>query len=90
MDYPGVGPELVALQESGRATFVAISDKEALEAFERLSQLEGIIPAFESAHALALAIHSSQDHPPGSSLVVCLSGRGDKDLDQYWQIKGLA
>ena len=90
LDYPGVGPELVALQESGRATFVAISDKEALEAFERLSQLEGIIPAFESAHALALAIHSSQDHPPGSNLVVCLSGRGDKDLDQYWQIKGLA
>ncbi len=90
LDYPGVGPELVALQENGRATFAAIRDSEALEAFERLSLLEGIIPAFESAHALALAIKNSQDHAPGSSLVVCLSGRGDKDLDQYWKIKGLS
>ncbi|WP_345541396.1 tryptophan synthase subunit beta [Variovorax defluvii] len=88
LDYPGVGPELAALQESGRATFVAISDMEALDAFETLSRLEGIIPAFESAHALALAIRSSLNHPPGSSHVVCLSGRGDKDLDQYGQIRG--
>ena len=88
LDYPGVGPELVALQESGRATFVAISDNEALDAFEQLSLLEGIIPAFESAHAVALAIKNCEEHAPGSNLIVCLSGRGDKDLDQYWKIKG--
>jgi len=90
LDYPGVGPELVALQERGRASFFAISDTDALEAFEQLSRLEGIIPAFESAHALALAINNSQSHPVGSSLIVCISGRGDKDLDQYWKLKGLA
>jgi tryptophan synthase beta chain len=88
LDYPGVGPELVDLQESGRARFSAISDDEALAAFEQLSLLEGIIPAFESAHAVALAIKSSQDFAPGSNLIVCLSGRGDKDLDEYWKIKG--
>jgi tryptophan synthase beta chain len=90
LDYPGVGPELVDLQVSGRASFSAISDDEALEAFEQLSLLEGIIPAFESAHAVALAIKSSQDFAPGSNLIVCLSGRGDKDLDEYWKIKGFA
>ncbi|WP_178116194.1 tryptophan synthase subunit beta [Pseudomonas sp. LD120] len=90
LDYPGVGPELVALQESGRARYAAISDEEALSAFERLCLLEGIIPAFESAHALALAIKTSSDFPEGSNLLVCLSGRGDKDLDEYWKIRGLA
>ncbi|WP_059411893.1 tryptophan synthase subunit beta [Cupriavidus basilensis] len=89
LDYPGVGPELVALQETGRASFVAISDAEALDAFEQLSLLEGIIPAFESAHALALAMKCSKDFSPGSRFVVCLSGRGDKDLDQYWNIRGI-
>ncbi|QRI93349.1 tryptophan synthase subunit beta [Delftia lacustris] len=90
LDYPGVGPELVALQEAGRARFVAISDEEALDAFETLSRLEGIIPAFESSHALALAMKTAADFPEGSSLLVCLSGRGDKDLDEYWKIKGSA
>lgn len=89
LDYPGVGPELVALQESGKARYAAISDEEALHAFEVLSRLEGIIPAFESAHALALAMKTSGEFAEGSNLLVCLSGRGDKDLDQYWKIKGL-
>lgn len=90
LDYPGVGPELVALQEARRAQFFPISDEEALSAFQWLALLEGIIPAFESAHALALAIKTSSDFPEGSNLLVCLSGRGDKDLDEYWKIKGLA
>lgn len=90
LDYPGVGPELVALQDSGRASFSAISDDEALNAFEQLSLLEGIIPALESAHAVALAIKKSQELAPESNLIVCLSGRGDKDLDEYWRIKELA
>lgn len=90
LDYPGVGPELVELQDSGRARFASISDDEALDAFERLSLLEGIIPAFESAHAVALAIKKSQDFEPDSHLLICLSGRGDKDLDEYWRIKELA
>ena len=90
LDYPGVGPELVALQEAGRACFAAISDQEALDAFETLSRLEGIIPAFESSHALALAMKTAAAFPEGSCLLVCLSGRGDKDLDEYWKIKGSA
>lgn len=89
LDYPGVGPELAALQESGRARFAAISDQEALDAFARLAALEGIIPAFESSHALALAVRASKDFPEGSDLLVCISGRGDKDLDQYWKIRGM-
>jgi tryptophan synthase beta chain len=87
LDYPGVGPELVAMQDSHRATFVAISDKEAVDAFTELSLLEGVIPAFESAHALALALRTAKDDllGPQATLLVCVSGRGDKDLDEYWK-----
>ncbi|HEX6705271.1 MAG TPA: tryptophan synthase subunit beta [Albitalea sp.] len=88
LDYPGVGPELVALQDCGRAQFAAITDEEALDSFEVLSRLEGIIPAFESAHALALALKCCRTLPSASTLVVCLSGRGDKDLDQYRKLRG--
>ncbi|PZS10759.1 MAG: tryptophan synthase subunit beta [Solirubrobacterales bacterium] len=76
LDYPGSGPEHAWLRDQGRARYVGITDAQALAAFERLARLEGIIPALESAHALAWVLEN-----PGSELdVVCLSGRGDKDL----------
>jgi tryptophan synthase beta chain len=75
LDYPGVGPEHAFLRDSGRATYVSASDEEALAAFRRLSETEGIIPALEPAHALARALEGD-----GDLVLVCLSGRGDKDL----------
>ncbi|HCU51595.1 MAG TPA: tryptophan synthase subunit beta [Micromonosporaceae bacterium] len=89
LDYPGVGPELVAMQDSGRATFAAVSDSETVDAFAELSLLEGIIPAFESAHALALALRMAEELSPQAALLVCISGRGDKDLDEYWNYRGV-
>lgn len=79
LDYPGVGPEHAMLRDSGRATYVAASDREALDALAECSVTEGIIPALESAHALAGARRWAGEHPR-SSIVVCISGRGDKDL----------
>jgi tryptophan synthase beta chain len=77
LDYPGVGPEHAHLRDTGRAEYVAATDEEALDAFRRLAETEGIIPALEPAHALARA--GGLD---GEVIVVCLSGRGDKDLDE--------
>ena len=85
LDYPGVGPEHAWLADTGRARYVGITDDEAVEAFITLSRHEGIIPALESAHALAQALKIARGAPPGAPaphLLVCLSGRGDKDLDQ--------
>ena len=85
LDYPGVGPEHAWLSDTGRARYVGISDDEAIEAFRLLSRHEGIIPAMESAHALAQALAMAREVPDGDEppiLLVCLSGRGDKDLDQ--------
>ncbi|WCA43667.1 tryptophan synthase subunit beta [Actinomyces oris] len=85
LDYPGVGPEHAWLSDTGRARYVGISDNEAIEAFRLLSRHEGIIPAVESAHALAQALAMARQVPDGEEppiLLVCLSGRGDKDLDQ--------
>lgn len=82
LDYPGVGPEHVFLAESGRATYVAVTDREAVEAFVLLSRREGIIPAIESAHALAAAFRIAPQMAPDQILVVNLSGRGDKDVEQ--------
>ena len=85
LDYPGVGPEHAWLSDTGRARYVGISDDEAIEAFRLLSRHEGIIPAVESAHALAQALATARQVPDGAEppiLLVCLSGRGDKDLDQ--------
>jgi len=77
LDYPGSGPEHAWLKESGRATYVAVEDADALRAFRTVAQLEGIIPALEPSHALHLVLHEPSD----STLdLVCLSGRGDKDL----------
>jgi tryptophan synthase beta chain len=77
LDYPGVGPEHAFLRDSGRVEYLAATDQEALAAFQRLAETEGIIPALEPAHALARAAELD-----GEMIVVCLSGRGDKDLDE--------
>ena len=81
LDYPAVGPEHSALFESGRARYVSVTDKEALEAFRTLSRTEGILPALESSHALAYAIARARGMSKKSILAVCLSGRGDKDVE---------
>ncbi|MBE7560023.1 tryptophan synthase subunit beta [bacterium] len=82
LDYPGVGPEHCWLRDTGRATYVSATDKEALHAFARLSRLEGIIPALESAHALAFVEKLAPTLDKRARIVVCLSGRGDKDVEQ--------
>ncbi len=81
LDYPGVGPEHTYFKEMGRAKYVSITDKEALEAFQVLSEVEGIIPALESAHAVAYLIKIAKELPSGSVVVINLSGRGDKDVN---------
>jgi len=80
LDYPGVGPEHSYLKDSGRVEYTSVTDHEALEAFELLSKLEGIIPALESSHALAEAIKRAPLLGEDALVVVCLSGRGDKDM----------
>jgi tryptophan synthase beta chain len=82
LDYPGVGPEHSHLQEIKRITYTAVTDQEALDAFQYLSKTEGIIPALESAHAVAFAIKLAKEMKPEETIVVSLSGRGDKDVDQ--------
>lgn len=82
LDYPGVGPEHCYFNEIGRATYDAITDEEALEGFQLLSRLEGIIPALESSHAIALAQKVAAEMTPDQTLIICLSGRGDKDVMQ--------
>ena len=81
LDYPGVGPEHAWLRDSGRATYRAVTDRQAMDAFSLLCTTEGIIPAIESAHALAGALDAGRDLGPGALLLVNLSGRGDKDVD---------
>lgn len=80
LDYPGVGPEHAYLHSTGRARYVSATDREALSAFHLLARLEGIIPALESSHAIAAALREAKNFAPSDNLVVCLSGRGDKDL----------
>ena len=81
LDYPGVGPEHVWLMETGRASYRAVTDAEAMHAFDVLCRTEGIIPAIESAHALAGALDAGRELGPDGLIVVNLSGRGDKDVD---------
>jgi len=83
LDYPGVGPEHAFLKDQGRVRYESATDAEALEMFALLSRLEGIIPALESSHALAWVVRNRGTFAPGTHAVVCLSGRGDKDLDEY-------
>lgn len=88
LDYPGVGPEHAALKDSGRAQYVAITDDEAVDAFEYLSRTEGIIPAIESAHAVAYAMKLAPTLPKDQSIIVTLSGRGDKDVAAIARYRG--
>ncbi|NQK93124.1 tryptophan synthase subunit beta [Streptococcus suis] len=82
LDYPGIGPEHSYFNAIDRATYVSVTDEEALEAFKLLSRLEGIIPALESSHAIAYLPTLAKELGPDKSIVVCLSGRGDKDVAQ--------
>ncbi|TFK76219.1 tryptophan synthase [Pluteus cervinus] len=82
LDYPGVGPEHAWLKDSGRAEYVVATDEEALRGFRALTQKEGIIPALESSHAIWEGIRLAKSMPKGSDIVVCLSGRGDKDVEE--------
>ncbi|MAG94937.1 MAG: tryptophan synthase subunit beta [Planctomycetaceae bacterium] len=88
LDYPGVGPEHAYWKETGRVNYVAITDQEALDAFQVLTKLEGIIPAIESSHALARAIKTAGDRGPDEVVVICLSGRGDKDVAEVAALLG--
>ena len=80
LDYPGIGPEHAWLKDSGRANYVSITDAEAMEGFHTLTRLEGIIPALESSHAIAYAMKLARSMKPEQSILVNLSGRGDKDI----------
>jgi tryptophan synthase beta chain len=88
LDYPGIGPEHSWLSESQRATYVPITDEEAEDAFYQLSKLEGIIPALESAHAVAHVMKLAPTMRKDQVIVICLSGRGDKDVDQIAKREG--
>ena len=88
LDYPGIGPEHAYLHDCNRAEYVAISDDEAVNAFEYLAKTEGIIPAIESAHAIAYAIKIAPAMPKDKIIVVTLSGRGDKDCAAIARYRG--
>ena len=88
LDYPGIGPEHAWLYDMGRAKYVAITDEEAVQAFEYLSRTEGIIPAIESSHALAYAMKVAPEMPGDSIIVVTVSGRGDKDVAAIARYRG--
>jgi tryptophan synthase beta chain len=88
LDYPGVGPEHAWLKDIGRAEYVGITDAEALDAFHYLCRTEGIIPALESSHAVAHAMKMAKTMRPDQSILVCLSGRGDKDIGTVADLSG--
>jgi len=88
LDYPGVGPEHSHLKDTGRATYVSVTDDEALAAFDTLARLEGIIPALETAHAVAHLLKMGEAYRGRGPLVLCLSGRGDKDVTHVARIRG--
>jgi tryptophan synthase beta chain len=89
LDYPGAGPQHAHLRDSGRARYVAVTDADAIEAFARLSALEGIVPALESSHAVAWVLGEGAQAPVDTVDLVCLSGRGDKDLGETLPKLGL-
>ena len=88
LDYPGVGPEHAALFDAGRAEYVAITDNAAVDAFEYLSRIEGVIPAIESAHAVAHAMKIVPRMEKDQVVIVTLSGRGDKDVAAIARYRG--
>ena len=89
LDYPGVGPEHAHLKDSGRATYVAVTDQDALSGFALLSRLEGVIPALETAHAVAWIAGQAGRWTPDQRVLLCVSGRGDKDVAQISQMSTL-
>ena len=89
LDYPGVGPEHAWLKDSGRASYVAVDDKEALAAFHQCTRVEGIIPALESSHALAHAVKMAPRMRREDIIIVNLSGRGDKDIQTVAELEGM-
>lgn len=89
LDYPGVGPEHAYLHKTGRVNYTTASDKEALDAFYKISSKEGIIPALESAHVVAFAMREAKNHP-GKTILINLSGRGDKDIDFVTETYGFS
>ncbi|HEY9150525.1 MAG: tryptophan synthase subunit beta [Gammaproteobacteria bacterium] len=89
LDYPGVGPEHAWLKDTGRARYVSVTDQQALQAFHDLTRIEGIIPALESSHALAYVTQLAPTLSPEQSIVVNLSGRGDKDINTVAKLEGL-
>jgi tryptophan synthase beta chain len=88
LDYPGVGPEHSWLKDAGRITYVSVTDDEALNAFHQTTRLEGIIPALESSHAIAQALKVAGSLPADHILLLCLSGRGDKDVNTVAKAMG--
>jgi len=89
LDYPGIGPEHAYLHETGRADYISITDEEAVQAFEYLSKTEGIIPAVESAHAVAAALKIAPTMTKDQIMIINLSGRGDKDVQQIARYRGV-
>ena len=89
LDYPGVGPEHALLKDLGRAEYVSVTDDEALAAFRMLTEMEGIIPALESAHAIAYLLKLAPELSPEKVVLVCLSGRGDKDIHTVAEAMGM-
>ena len=90
LDYPGVGPEHAFLNQTGRAQYVSVNDDEALAAFHTLTRIEGILPALESAHAIAYAMKLAAEMKPDQHLIVNLSGRGDKDVHTIAALEGVS
>ena len=90
LDYPGVGPEHSFLKDTGRASYISVTDDEALEGFQRLARCEGILCALESAHAIAALPRVAAALPADSLIIVNVSGRGDKDMGTISQRLGLA
>ena len=87
LDYAAIGPEHTYLRQHERAFYTSVTDEEALAAFQTLCKLEGIIPALESSHAVAKALEIARGLPPEQFVVVCLSGRGDKDAAEIARLK---
>ena len=86
LDYPGVGPEHAFWKDTGRVTYETADDGEALDAFQLLSRLEGIIPALETSHAIAAAVRLAGDMPSDAHVVINCSGRGDKDVQEAMRL----
>ncbi len=89
LDYPGIGPEHANLHDTGRAQYVPVTDDEAVDAFEYMARTEGIICAIESAHAVAHVLKIAGNYSPDQSIIICISGRGDKDVAAIARYRGV-